>query len=524
MITRDHKPGERPIPSQSSSARNSDFGGSLRRHPHLDDSPLDQGRGAESVLSIVERTLWRGPLSRMPEPQCDDAMNVETKNHDSAMTQVDNGRQHFDGFPVTIPHYPQNYKTKDHSMRRVLFACLKIVALLTTRPGIVEADDADGSLNSTVVFQHDAERHFDYRIPALTVAKDGALLAFCERRVGLHDHGQNDIVLRRSSDGGESWDKLQVIADEGGDSLNDPCVVVLDTGRILLRYTRFPKGVHARKSRITEIAEPGYGGPKNVRIYLTHSDDHGVTWATPRDVTRQMRRPDAIAVGSPGVGLQLSRGPHEGRVLLPTYQVYRVGDEDRYKHNSVAISDDGGETWQHSEEIAEPKEGHSGDEAQMVELADGSILLTARDEPEGQYRMLSVSKDAGETWSEHRFAKDLKTPRCMSSILRISMPSDEKPGLLWHTLPHTADSRSNGTIMVSLNEGQTWEVDRVIEPNGFAYSCLTMLPNGDVGCLYETDEYSKIVFVRLASPRSRGDAETRGSMFRRSNLGGRSSR
>ena len=386
-------------------------------------------------------------------------------------------------------------------MLRVVIAGLAVVVL--TLNHFCFADDSAGILHSAVVFEHDAKEHYDYRIPALIVAKDGTLLAFCERRVGLHDHGQNDIVLRRSSDGGETWDVLQLIADEGGDSLNDPCVVVLDTGRILLRYTRFPKGVHARKSRITEIAEPGYDGPKNVRIYLTHSDDNGVTWAEPVDVTRQMRRPDAIAVGSPGIGLQLTRGPHAGRVLLPTYQVYRVGDEDRYKHNSVSISDDGGETWRHSAEIAESEEGHSGDESQMVELADGSVLLTARDEPEGEYRLLSVSQDGGETWSVHRFAKDLMTPPCMSSILRVSFPSEDKPGVLWHALPHTVDARENGTIMVSRDEGRTWKVDRVIEPDGFAYSCLTMLPSGDVGCLYETDEYSKIVFVRLSSPRSR---------------------
>ena len=68
---------------------------------------------------------------------------------------------------------------------------------------------------------------YGYRIPVLSISQKGTLLAFCERRVGLHDHAQNDIVLRRSLNGGKSWQPLQVLAEEGGDSLNDPCVVAI---------------------------------------------------------------------------------------------------------------------------------------------------------------------------------------------------------------------------------------------------------------------------------------------------------
>ncbi len=360
---------------------------------------------------------------------------------------------------------------------------------------------AEERLSKTVVFEQGdvRESEFGYRIPALSVTNAGTLLAICERRVGLHDHGQNDIVLRRSLDGGQSWQATQVIADEGSDSLNDPCVVVLEMGRILLRYTRFPKGVHARVSKHTVMAEPGFGGPKHVRLYLTHSDDDGETWSTPRDVTRMMRREEAIAVGSPGVGVQLTSGPHRGRILLPTYQVYRLSDVSRRKANCVSISDDGGETWRLSADVAEPDDQNYGDEAQLVELADGKVLMTARDNPKGQSRKLTVSHDGGETWSTHRIATDLLTPPCMSSVIRLTRTKGEEQGLLLHSLPHTVDSRSNGTIMVSRDQGQTWKTGRVIERNDFAYSCLAELPDGDVGCLYETDDYGQIAFVRMSS-------------------------
>ncbi len=383
----------------------------------------------------------------------------------------------------------------------LLVSSFVVVWACTTRAAEPKADDQAISAATTVFELAEANgSQTGYRIPALAVSKKGTLLAFCEQRVGLRDHAENDIVLRRSLDGGQTWLAMQVVAEEGGDSLNDPCVVVLESGRILLRYTRFPKGVHANKSKQTEIAEPGYGGPKNVRIYLTHSDDEGESWSSPRDVTRVMRREEAISLGSPGVGLVLTQGPHKGRILFPNYEVYHLGGGKRKSANSILYSDDGGESWHLTATIAEAESDGFGDEAQLAELSDGGVLLTARDEPGGKFRKLSVSRDGGETWSPHRIATDLMTPPCMSSVLRYSWPSEGKPGVLLHTLPHRKDDRrENGTILVSRDEGATWTAARVIAPGDFAYSCLARLPNGDIGCLYETDDYHRIVFARFTA-------------------------
>ena len=51
----------------------------------------------------------------------------------------------------------------------------------------------------------------------------------------LADQAANHIVLKRSTDGGRTWGPLQVVARDGTNSLNNPCVVQeLSTGRILL--------------------------------------------------------------------------------------------------------------------------------------------------------------------------------------------------------------------------------------------------------------------------------------------------
>ena len=83
---------------------------------------------------------------------------------------------------------------------------------------------------------------FGYRIPSLLVTQRGTILAFSERRLGLHDHAQNDIVLRRSHDNGRSWDDEIVVHEDGMNSINDPLTVQLENGRILLMFARFPYG------------------------------------------------------------------------------------------------------------------------------------------------------------------------------------------------------------------------------------------------------------------------------------------
>lgn len=368
-----------------------------------------------------------------------------------------------------------------------------------------EFSTAGDGLQKTTVFrvtpmaegEGDGERAevWGFRIPAVVVTRSGAVLAFCERRVGLEDHAENDLVMRRSEDGGATWGELSVVAEAGGDSLNDPCVVVLESGRVLARYTHFPQGVHARVMEHTVIAEPGYGGEKNVRVFLTWSDDEGASWANGVDVTRSMRRETAISLGSPGVGVQLVGGAHRGRIVLPNYEVYHVGGGKTQSVNSVCYSDDGGATWRLSGKVPAPEAGGWGDEAQLAELADGRLLMSSRDRMGKTFRLLSWSEDGGETWSRQQVAGDLMTPPCMSSVMRYGDGE-----LLLHALPHTEKRRAVGTLMMSRDGGGSWHAGPVIVPRGFAYSSMVELPEGDLGVLYEADAYRTIEFLRV--PRS----------------------
>ena len=178
------------------------------------------------------------------------------------------------------------------------------------------------------VFEHGREGYPDYRIPALLVTQRGVLLAFAEGRQSQSDNAQNDIVLKRSTDGGRSWKPLQVIDDAGSNVLVNPCAVALQSGRVLLMYEFFPAGYHSRAiGTNVQLLSPGVSGDKVSRTLLRWSDDDGATWSAARDVTAQTKRPSPITstTTGPGIGIQLVRGPNKGRILIPTSESWWIG-------------------------------------------------------------------------------------------------------------------------------------------------------------------------------------------------------
>lgn len=340
-----------------------------------------------------------------------------------------------------------------------------------------------------------------YRIPAVVATSNGTILAFAEQRhpespEQHDDHAKNDIVLRRSADGGKTWAPLQLVADSGDDSLNDPCAVYLPSSRrVLLMYQRFPKGFHARKMPHTDVAQPGYGGPRNTQTFLIYSNDDGATWSAPRDITRSIRSEDAISVGSPGVGIVLTRGERAGRILMPLYEVIPQGDEEeRFWRNRVAYSDDHGETWRLGERVPLERLKGFGNECQLAQCADGSIRMHARLQFGANCLARSISRDNGITWAPFEEEPALVTTPCMTSLVSYT-PARTNDVWLLASLPSSSKQRENGTVFVSRDGGGTWTDGRTIFAGGFAYSCLVVLPYGRIGCLYERGPYNHISFA-----------------------------
>ena len=347
------------------------------------------------------------------------------------------------------------------------------------------------------VFVPKADGFASIRIPSVVVSKKGTVLAFAEGRADDADQAKNKIVLKRSTDGGKSWGKVAVIAEDGDKALNNPCAVVeREGGQVLLVYQSYPAGVGERSGKI----QPGYEGDLVVRNWFITSDDDGVTWTKPRDITKETKREKVVTTvaGGPGIGIQLRHGKHAGRILMP----FNEGPFGLWNIYAV-YSDDKGKTWKMGDvapggliDAGKDKKTSIVNEAQFVELKDGSVRFNVRRWSGKAVRKTCVSEDGGATWSKVEDAPDLADPGCMGSVLRYTDPADGGKSRILFSGPQST-KRENGTVFVSYDEGKTWPTKRVLCKDSFAYSCLTALKDGTTGCLYEAEGTSKIVFARF---------------------------
>ncbi|MSQ97138.1 MAG: exo-alpha-sialidase [Gemmataceae bacterium] len=335
------------------------------------------------------------------------------------------------------------------------------------------------------------------RIPSVVVTKKGTVLALAEGRAADADQAKNKIVLKRSVDGGKTWGKIAVIAEDGNKALNNPCTVVeRESGLVLVMYQSYPAGVGERSGKI----QTGYDGDLIVRNWVITSDDDGATWSKPRDVTKETKREKKVTTvaSGPGLGIQLRNGKYAGRLLIP-FNEGPFGLWNIY----AAYSDDKGKTWKMGEVapgglINAPKGGQTStvNEAQFVELKDGSIQFNVRRWAGKAVRKTCVSEDGGVTWSKVEDVPELRDPGCMGSVFRLTDPADGAKSRILYSGPQS-NKRENGTVFLSHDEGKTWPVSRVLCKDSFAYSCLTVLPDGTIGCLYEIDNAGRIVFARF---------------------------
>jgi sialidase-1 len=281
-----------------------------------------------------------------------------------------------------------------------------------------------------------------------------------------------------------------------GLTCGNPCPVVDEpTGTIWLLLTHNPGDTGEAR-----IKERKPGGTRTV--WIARSVDDGLTWSRPTNITASTKDPSWgwYATG-PGVGIQLRHGPYQGRLVIPCDHSLagpdRTGSGPAVEDGShVIYSDDHGLTWKLGG-AARPRMN----ESQIVELADGkgTLLLNMRTTSKANRRAQSVSHDGGQRWTTPESASELVEPRCQASILRYNWPIGKEPGRIVFSNPAGA-RRTNLKVRVSYDDGKTWPIAKTLCEGPSAYSCLAVLPDKSIGCLYEcgrTNAYERISFARF---------------------------
>jgi sialidase-1 len=360
-------------------------------------------------------------------------------------------------------------------VQRLLAIALLALAARAAMPGGASRPD----MTETALFVSGAGGYHTYRIPSLLRTPSGTLLAFCEgRRDGRGDSGEIHLLLRRSHDGGRTWDPSRVIARDGANTVGNPCPVVdRRTGTIRLLLTH-----NLGEDTERRILDGTSRGTRSV--WMISSTDDGASWTEPRDLTADTKRNDWTwyATG-PGIGIQ-TRG---GRLIVPCDHAVAA---TREWHSHVIYSDDGGETWRIGGVLPAKT-----NECQVVERADGSLLLNMRSYHGLHRRAVATSTDGGLTWSSLRHDPTLCEPVCQASL--IAGPGET--GALFFANPASRERRRM-TVRASFDGGATWPRSRLLHAGPSAYSSLALLNGGEIGCLYERgtrSPYETITFARF---------------------------
>lgn len=425
-----------------------------------------------------------------------------------------------------------------------------------------------------------------YRIPALLKTNNGTLIAGVDQR---HDHsrdwGDIDLVIRRSSNNGESWgEKIKIISlpknsdakkEEENAALNIDMNLIQDpvTKRIFSVYGMYPEGKALfgqmesgdQREQYIEISGEYYLAlytkeqetPHTVRengivytpkgkktdyrvvmksekapyqnlgniyhheeylgniyfntnqkhpftistrtyIWLSYSDDDGLTWSTPKDITSQVRKPWMSFYGvGPGIGTVLDKGPHKGRLVIPTYSTNHPTDLVGSQSARIIYSDDHGQTWKSGEAVndnrllTDGKEIHSSTmnckkaqntESVALQLENGEIKLFMRNLT-GHLQM-ATSKDGGESWS----AKVEEFPEIKDVYVQLSAIQTIQDGVEYIILVNAnGPGRFNGHIRLArVENGQlNWIDSQLLQEGEFAYNAIQQIGNQEYGVLYE---------------------------------------
>lgn len=333
---------------------------------------------------------------------------------------------------------------------------------------------------------YDLGSHY-WRIPAMVVlhhqkgenaSKNGRVVTMADNRF---DHNGDlpshiDVYERHSDDNGATWSTHKMVvgtdADHalvgGGHGFGDVSLVECASGKIVAIM----------------VGGPGYfqSTPSNPIVpTIITSTDGGDTWSTPRTLTDELYNTtykEGAVQGSfagSGRGLMLQRQKNEqlnGRIMFAMSHRFANNNVQEY----IIYSDDEGDTWKFSTQSAYS----GGDESKLVELADGTVMISVRQSGQRGY---NKSTDGGVTWGTQAKWADIDGNACNGDILYVNKH------VMLHSYPNNG-SRKNVTIKASFDGGKSWSNPYVVCAPSSCYSTMDVTKDGDIAIFYEDNACS----------------------------------
>lgn len=342
-----------------------------------------------------------------------------------------------------------------------------------------------------------------YRIPAITTAKNGDIIAIADYRLEKRDigYGEVDMYARISTDNGANWSAATCIADGTGNSgfdcgFGDAAVVADRERNEVLVMCVSGKQVFAN----------GTSDAHNhmARIRGTYNETTKAwVWDDPEDVTSIFLNDDNALLPSAytmfiasGRMLQSSYKA-EGKDYYRVYAALLVKDSSSSYKNYVIYSDDFGETWS----LLGGAAVTGADEAKVEELPNGNILISSRTKGGRIYNEYTGSWNTSNQ-KTYTFSSGSEAANGELMLYKGLYKVGETTGLtydvLLQSLP-TASSRGGVTVfyqqvdensnLSTLTASGAWKTGKVVDSGASCYSTMTIQSNGKIGFLYE-DNYT----------------------------------
>ncbi|MEL6251029.1 MAG: exo-alpha-sialidase [Bacteroidota bacterium] len=382
---------------------------------------------------------------------------------------------------------------------RVKYSCLTLGFDHLLLSEITEKSSLQALRVGQVIRKQGQEGVDTYRIPGLaTTDKETLIAVYDTRRNSSTDLQEDvDVGMSRSTDGGKSWEPMKIIMDMkewGGkpeieNGIGDPSILVDREKGVIWVAAVWAHG-HPGK-RNWWASRPGMEPTETSQFVLVKSEDDGKTWSEPINITSQIKDPDwYLLLQGPGKGIQLK----DGTLVFPA----QFKNKDQIPHSTLIYSKDHGESW----EIGTGAKSKTT-ESQIVELSSGELMLNMRDDrgrenPEGGFRSVAITRDLGKSWEQHSSSGNaLPEPVCMGSLISTTYRGKE---ILFFSNPAVSKGpRRRMSLKASFDQGKTWPTAYHLllnEDNSFGYSCLTMIDEETIGILYEGQK--EIFFQRIS--------------------------
>jgi sialidase-1 len=334
-----------------------------------------------------------------------------------------------------------------------------------------------------------------YRIPGLARTNKGTLIGVYDIRYRSHRDlpGDLDVGKSRSTDGGRTWAPMQVIMDMGNDpqwqfdGIGDPAILVdRNTGTIWVAAT----WSHGNRSWVG--SGPGLTPEETGQLMLVSSDDDGLTWSAPINITQQLKQKEwCFLLQGPGNGITMRDG-----TLVFAAQFQDTPEAKRLPRSTIIYSKDHGKTWQIGTGAFDDTT-----EAQVVESEPGVLMLNCRYNRKSS-RVVMTTRDMGMTWQTHPTSEIalIEPDSCMASLIDVDQETGiDGGGRLLFSNPDSTNGRNHITIKGSLDRGLTWPKSHQVlldEGDSAGYSCLTMIDPETIGILYEGSQ-AQLTFQRV---------------------------